>query len=135
VYSDSEKRAVIIVLHSNTPSPWLRAREEPEGGPPEPHYDLLCHENEEASDDHSLTTSLQSLVILSTSPHSGSVQAFIKCSMSVAILEVMKYLEYRLTGAPAGEIRNFSKFHEMSDRLTGDHMMNCGFAIRESGSS
>merc|ERR1719186_716825 len=38
----------------------------------------------------------------------------------------------RLTGAPSGEIRNFSKFQEISVLLTGFQMKNFGSAIKSS---
>ena len=38
----------------------------------------------------------------------------------------LNHLEKRLTGVPAGLMRNFSKFQEMSDRRTGDQTINLG---------
>merc|ERR1719239_1559838 len=49
--------------------------------------------------------------------------------------EVRKCLEKRLTGCPAGETRNFSKFQEISERLTGFQMKNFGSPINLSGRS
>ena len=41
--------------------------------------------------------------------------------------ELMYDLEYLLTGAPSGPIKNFSKFQAISDLFTGDQVMNFGF--------
>lgn len=60
----------------------------------------------------------------------GTERIYIKLWMSDAMSDVRKCLEYRLNGSPFGEIRNFSKFHEMSDRLTGFQIKNFGSPIR-----
>jgi len=55
--------------------------------------------------------------------------------MSSSIFDVRKYLENLLTGSPLCEIKNFSKFQEISERLTGFQIINLGSPIRLSWSS
>merc|ERR550539_159917 len=50
--------------------------------------------------------------------------------MSSSMSLVGKNLEYLRTGVPSGWIRNFSKFQDISDLLTGDQLMNLGFPRR-----
>merc|ERR550539_1862676 len=50
--------------------------------------------------------------------------------MSSSMSLVGKNLEYLRTGVPSGWIRNFSKFQDISDLLTGDQLLNLGFPRR-----
>ena len=54
----------------------------------------------------------------------------ISSSMSGCICTVSNLGLYRLYGMPSGEMRNFSKFHEMSLRWTGCQTINLGLPTR-----
>lgn len=63
----------------------------------------------------------RSTVIFPTGALTRVAYALSRASMSASKFLFSNLGEYRFAGTPSLPMRNFSKFHVMSDRRTGDH--------------